>query len=441
MDTESISLVIGLILVLIVASGFFSMAEIAVVSARKARLEMRAEEGKKEVRAALTAVSQPDRLLPALQVGITLSGICIGALGGTVLADWLSVYLKTIPYLAPYSYSLSLALVVTVLAFILMIFGEMAPKQIALTRPESVVMMVTSPLSVFAGLLSPIVALLSKITGLVLRFLPVNTASEPAVTEEEVYLLLEHGAQEGTFDKAEQDMVQRIFRLDDIRASALMTPRTQVDWLDSEEGLEAHLDIVRESVHSRFPVGRESLDDVVGIVYARDILTETLAGRKFVLAEHLHTPLFVPRSMSGLEILESFKKSGTHIALVIDEYGGMLGLITLNDILEKIVGVMPLAEDAAAPPVVQRADGSWLVDGMLPVEELKSLLAVEELPAENRENYQTLGGFVTSYLEHIPAASEHFVWKNWRFEIMDMDRARVDKVLVSTVETAATAEN
>jgi putative hemolysin len=313
-----------------------------------------------------------------------------------------------------------------------MVFA-LAARRVAVGNAESILIRLTWVVKLLGFVFTPLTSLANALAVTVFRMIDAQKTEAADEIEEEVSLLLEQGAQDGLFERAEQDMVERIFTLDDVRASTLMTPRTQIVWLDLEETPDTHLETVRQSGHSRFPVARGSLDDVAGVVFAKDLLTQTLYGQGLEVEKHIRIPVFVPKSMSGLRILELFKKAGTHIALVIDEYGGVLGLITINDILEHIVGDMPLADEPEEAMVVQREDGSWLIDGMLPVEDLKALLAVEELPAEDRESYQTAGGFVTSYLERIPAVSEFFVWNDWRFEVLDMDRSRIDKILVSQV--------
>lgn len=420
---------------LIIVNGLLSLTETAIITARKAKLEIKADEGDRRAKAALELISRPEKMLLALKVGFLSIVVITGILVCTQFAPSIE---RTFP--AYFSRRISLCLTALLAVTGLAAVCSLAAK-IAAFNPEGIISRAVGPLRMFAQVLRPLVWLSDLLALFFVRFFEIRRPTEPDVIEEEVCLLLEQGAQDGIFEKAEQDMVERIFTLDDMRASSLMTPRTQIVWLDLEDDAETHWQVVRDSSRSRFPVGQGSLDDVAGVVYVRDLLAQSIAGQPLAIDHHIRTPVFVPKSMSALRILELFKQSGTHIALVIDEYGGVLGLITLNDILEHIVGDMPLAGEPAEESIVKREDGSWLVDGMAPVEELKELLAVEELPDEERGSYQTAGGFVISYLEGIPAVSEHFVWQDWRFEVLDMDRSRVDKILVSRILPQAPVYN
>ncbi len=287
-----------------------------------------------------------------------------------------------------------------------------------------------APMLLLSRLTSPLVRLLSISSNLVLRLLGAKPSDEPPVTEEEIKVMIEQGTQAGVFAEAEQDMVQAVFRLADRRVGTLMTPRTDVVWLDLDDTLEENQRKLFGSAHSRFPVAEGSLDHVVGVVLAKDLLSSCITGRTLDLREVLLSPMFVPESMPALHVLEQFRKSRIHTALVIDEYGGFQGLVTLFDILESIVGEIPDAGDTRDLEVTQREDGTWLVDGMLPVDELKEIFHLSTLPGEERGYYQTVGGFVMTSLGRIPVASDHFVWAGLRFEVVDMDGLRVDKILI-----------
>lgn len=400
-----------------------AVAQQAITAARKSKLDKLVEEGDKRSQSALWIVDHQATYLLAIRLGLLsvclLTGLLIFAYQTASSPDGESLW------------RLFLMLLVALTGF--SVVFALAARRVAVGNAESILIRLAWIVKLLGFLFVPLTSLANALAVTVFRMIDAQKTEAADEIEEEVSLLLEQGAQDGLFERAEQDMVERIFTLDDVRASTLMTPRTQIVWLDLEETPDIHLETVRQSGHSRFPVARGSLDDVAGVVFAKDLLTQTLYGQGLEVEKHIRIPVFVPKSMSGLRILELFKKAGTHIALVIDEYGGVLGLITINDILEHIVGDMPLADEPEEAMVVQREDGSWLIDGMLPVEDLKALLAVEELPAEDRESYQTAGGFVTSYLERIPAVSEFFVWNDWRFEVLDMDRSRIDKILVSQV--------
>lgn len=427
----SVMLEVSVVVLLILLNGIFAMSEIAVVSARKTRLRQWAEEGNAKARAALELANNPNQFLATIQIGITLVGILAGAFGGATIAKELTVILNDISWLAPYSHPLSLALVVGVIAYLSLIVGELVPKRLALNNPERLAMAIAAPMQVLSRVAYPAVHLLGLSTELLLRALGMRPSTEPLVTEEEIRALIEQGTQAGMFEEAEQEMVERVFRLGDRRVSAVMTPRTEIVWLDREaSGLEIRRTIT-ESAHSRFLVADGSLDNVLGVVHAKDLLAHILGEQVVNLEATLQQPLYVPESMRALKVLELFKQSGTHIALVIDEYGGIQGLVTPNDILEAIVGDLPEAGEQVEPLAVQREDGSWLLDGMLPVDEFKDLFDLGELPGEDQGIYQTLAGFVVMQLGRIPAATDYFVWEGLKIEVVDMDGNRVDKVLVT----------
>lgn len=434
MDTDSVILEILFIVVLIIANGLFALSEIAIVSAKKVRLEKRAEAGSRGAKAALDLANSPTQMLSTVQVGITLIGIVTGAFGGATLSKALAVYLQAVPWLAGYSEVVSMFVVVAAITYLSLIVGELVPKKIALTNPEAIASFIAIPMRFFATVSAPIVWLLSKSTECILTLLQVKDSSEPPVTEDEIKVLMEQGEEHGVFERAEMDMVERIFQLNDMRVSSLMTPRTQVDWLDMEDSAEENYRVLRESGHSRFPVARGSMDDIVGVIYTKDLVAKGAMCQTMELEESIRNPLYVPKSMKVVQVLEMFKQSGMDVAFVIDEYGGFLGLLTTKDILEQVVGELPSIHEEYDPDIVVREDGSWLMDGMVPIEELKSLLELEELPGEDRDHFETLGGFVTSYLGSIPSVAAAFEWQGLRFEVVDMDRIRVDKVLVSRVQ-------
>jgi putative hemolysin len=333
--------------------------------------------------------------------------------------------------LAPYSDAISVGVVVIVITYFTLVLGELVPKRLALNNPEKIASAVAGPMRVTALLATPFVRLLSASTDLVLRLTGIKASDEPPVTEEEIRVMLDQGTQAGVFAEAEQDMVEAVFRLGDRRVSKLMTPRPEVVWLDSEEAGEITQAKILKSVYSRFPVAQGSLDHVLGIVQSKDLLDNLLAGKPLDLMGSIYKPLFVPESMPALKVLEQLRKSPVHMALVIDEFGGFQGLVTLFDILESIVGEIPDSGEPSNLEVIRREDGSWLVDGMLPIDEFKEIFRLGELPDEARGYFQTVGGFIMSYLGHIPAASDHFEWSGLRIEVMDMDGMRVDKVLIA----------
>jgi putative hemolysin len=427
---SSITFEILIILVLILANGVFSMSEMAIVSARKVRLQQLANQGDVKAKAALKLAESPNHFLSTVQVGISLIGILTGAFGGATIASRLAIYVKLVPLLAPYSEPISFGIVVLIITYLSLIVGELVPKRLALNNPERIASTVAIPMRALSAIASPMVYLLSASTDLILRMLGITASTEPQVTEEEIKILIEQGTEAGTFEEAEQDMVERVFRLGDRPVSYLMTPRPDIVWLDLDDSAEENRQKMVDSAYSRYPVCQGGLDNVLGVIPVTDLLARSFRGEALDLTIGLRQPVFVPESTRGLKVLELFKQTITHIALVVDEYGVIQGLVTLNDIMSEIVGDVPSTDGQDQPQAVQREDGSWLLDGMLPVEEFLELFGMEEWESEERGSYQTLGGFVITHLGRIPAATDHFEWQSMRFEVMDMDGNRVDKVLV-----------
>jgi len=428
-----------LVLVLLIANGVFSGSEIAVVSSRKVRLEQLADRGNRKARKALKLANSPNDFLSTVQVGITLIGILSGALGGATIAQRLKPYFDQVPALRGSSELLSLALVVTVITYLSLVIGELVPKRIALSNPEAIACQVAGPMRFLSRVTAPLVHILSGSTDGMLRLLGVKASEEPEITEEEIKALIRQGTESGMFEEAEHEMVQRVFRLGDRPIRSMMTPRTEIAWLDLEEPLEASLKEVLESTHSRFPVARGNLDNCVGTIRIRTLLTAVVESEPVDLESMMQPPLFVGESMRALTVLEQFRETGVHIALVTDEFGGIEGLLTLNDLMEAIVGDLPSAEDQEEPLVVEREDGSWLLDGSLDIGDFKTLVDRDELPDEVSGGYHTIGGFVMHHLGRIPMAGEHFRWDGLSFEVMDMDGKRVDKILVAEVASATSA--
>ncbi|HML90518.1 MAG TPA: hemolysin family protein [Methylomusa anaerophila] len=422
---------IAIIFVLIIANGIFAMTEIAIVSSRKARLERKAAEGGAGAKAALELANDPTQLLSTVQVGISVIGVVTGAYGGATIAQELAVYLKPLPFIGAHSNAVSMVGVIALITYVSLIIGELVPKKIALNNPEPIAAIVAIPMRFFAKVFLPLVRLLSVSTNFVLKALRVKEPMEPGVTEEEIKIMIAEGTAVGTFEETEKDMVDRVFRLADMRVSALMTPKTQIDWIDLEDDDEYNWGIITESNHSRLPVARESLDDIVGFVYARDVLSSR--GNTLLIEDNTQEPLFIPRSLRVFKLLEQFQQTGTHIAFVMDEFGGMIGLVTLHDILEQLIGELP-QEVEDTPEIVQRDENSWLLDGLLSIDEFRVLFDIGEMPGQDKEHYQTLGGFITSCLGSMPKTGDTFEWAGLKFEIVDMDGMRIDKAIVTKLE-------
>ena len=418
------------ILLLILANGVFAMSEMAVVSARRVRLRQRAKGGDKRARAALELTKSPGRFLSTVQIGISLVAALTGALGGATVAGNLAARLDQIAFLAPYSETISVTIVVLIITYLSLVIGELLPKQIALSNAERIASLVAPPLTLLAKLASPIVYLLNVSTKILMRILRVKPSSDPPVTEDEVRVMIAQGTQVGIFEPIEEEMVGQVFRLSDQRAFALITPRSEIAWLDLDDSPEDIRQKIVASGYSRFPVGRGSLDEIRGLVQARDLLAQSMAGEPIDLEAVLRPALFVPESIPVFEVLDRFKQTQSQVALVVDEYGILQGMVTLDDILEAIVGDIPDPGEVIDLEIVEREDGSWLLDGMVPLDEFIEMFQIKT-PLDRREcNCQTLGGFVMMVLGRIPSAGDCFEWDKLRFEVVDMDGLRVDKVLV-----------
>ena len=419
---------------LFILNGLFAMSEIAILSARKIRLQQALDEGVAGAKAAFELANEPSRLLSTIQVGITLIGIMSGALGEAALTGRLEGYLQRFPELAPYREGLALALVVIGITYFSLIIGELVPKRLALLKPERIAMIMARPMGWLSMLAYPLVQVLSWSTDLVLLVLRAKKSDEPLVTEKEIKLMIDQGTEAGVFHKSEKEMVSNVMRLDTLKVGAIMTPRMDMYYLDAASPIEETRKRLIDSPHSIIPVCRNGLDTVLGVIESKDLLRRALAGEELKLTSAIRPANYIPKSLSPIQLLEEFKRTKIALALVVDEYGEIAGLATLKDVLEAIVGDIP-SEEAAdeEPEALAREDGSWLIDGTLTIEKFKQLLDVEALPDEASGNFHTIGGFVMLQLGHVPRAADHFVWGGLRFEVMDMDRNRVDKILVSSL--------
>lgn len=416
-----------IVLAIILVNAVFVLSEMSVASSRKVRLQERVNDGDKRAATALKLIEHPNLFLATVQIGITLVGVFLGAVGGARLSGPLSGLLLGVPALAPYADTLALTTVVIAITFVSIVLGELVPKRIALHNPERLASLLAGPMLLVSTLFKPFVWLLGRITDLILKLMGVEPGNEPPVTEEEIQLLIDQGTQAGVFEEAEHDMVEGVFSLADQRVYSLMTPRPDVVWLDIGDSIEEIREKLAQSNFSRFPVRQGSLDAIVGIVKARDLLVQSLNNEPIVLKNLLRPAFFVPETMFASRALELFKEKGTDMLLVIDEFGALQGLLTINDILEEIVGEMEIEE----PQATQRPDGSWLLDGMLEVDEFKEIFDLPLLPHE--DEYETLSGFVMMSLGRVPQPTDRFEWHGLKFEVMDMDGRRVDKVLVTTL--------
>jgi putative hemolysin len=421
------------IAILLLLNGVLAMAETALLSVRKTRLQNQFNKGDARAGIVLNLTENPNQFLSVIQIGITSIDLLIGALTGATLGVWIDMELERFPVLAEYSEVISILIGVLPVTYLSLVLGELVPKRLALRDPEGVSSAVAGSMLFFSKIFSPIVKLLSFSTEAILKLMGVKENLEPPVTEEEIHLLIDQGTQAGVFQEAEQDMVEGIFSLGDSRVYSLMTPRTELVWLDITDTIEVIRQKIAECPFSRFPVRQDSLETILGIVKSRDLLVESLSGKEIDLKALLKPAFFIPETMFASRALELFKEKNTELLLVVDEFGGLQGLLTINDILEEIVGAMEFEE----PQATQRQDGSWLLDGMLEVDEFKELFNFNSLPHE--DEYETLSGFMMTSLGRVPQSADNFEWSGYRFEVMDMDGRRVDKVLVTTLPKAQAA--
>lgn len=428
-----------LIGILILINGLFSMTEIAVVSARRVRLSNAADGGNKGAATALELQQNPDRFLSAVQIGITLVGILSGAFGGALLSTEVAGLIATVPALEPYAGSIAFGLVIVVITYFSLVVGELVPKNVALSMPEKIATIFSRPMKFISKLTAPVVWILSGSTRFLLKLLRVGQSTESGITEDEIKAHIAHGTELGVLEEVEQELIESVIRLNDQRVTAAMTPRTKIEWIDLEDESASVRAEISEAKYSRMPVCRGSLDDVAGIVKAKDLLAQLLTDGDLNIEAVLKQPIFVPETSTVLELLETFKQAGSTMALVIDEFGSVIGLVTLNDILEEIVGDLP-AGGVVDRSVVVRDDGTMLIDGQLSVIEMLDVLEIGPLPDDERDAYQTTAGFVLARLERVPVEGDRFEWHGFSFEVIDMDGRRVDKVLVTRLPAAAVAE-
>jgi putative hemolysin len=425
----------GALLLLVVLNGLLAMSEIAVVSVRRLRLKQHAEAGNTRARAALALLNHPGDFLSTVQVGITLVGILAGAFSSATLAESIEPFFAGVPAFTRYAEALSVGIVVVGVTYVSLILGELVPKQIALRNPESIAMAVAPAMQWLSRRMAVVVKFLSFSTRAALRLLGVRPMAEPAVMDEDVKLLIQQGRLGGSFEAIEADVVTRLFRLSDQRISALMTPRMDIVWIDLDNDAKSIQAKMVESRHTVFPAARGSLDNFAGLVEAKNLLQQTFSGQRFDPAALLVGGVLLPESASAFEALEKLRAAHLKMAMVLDEYGGIEGLVTPYDILEALVGDFPDPEALVELESIQREDGSWLLDGRISVGEFTSLLDIRELPSGAERHFKTLGGFVMAALGRVPVAGNHFNWRGWRFEVVDMDRNRIDKVLAAPMKS------
>lgn len=422
---------IVIILILIVINGVFALAEIAIVSSRKSRLQARAQKGDTKAKDALELANNPNRLLSTVQIGITLIGILAGAFGGATIAERLAIHFKQVPLFADNSEGISLFVVVLVITILSLIIGELVPKRLALHNPEFFARLLAPAMKIFSVIARPIVAFLSALTDFILRLFRLKPVDEPIVTDDEIKMLFREGARVGVFEEEEKDIVERTLRVGDKKVASIMVPRNEIIWLNSNASESTIRKKIQEAQVSHFPVAKGSLDTVIGIARTEELLTNFLEFSKSNLDTSIRKALFVPESTPVLKVLEQFKKENTHIALVVDEYGSIQGLVSLSEILEEIIGTLPTTGEKEEPEILKRKDGSYFVSGLTPIEIFKDYFHLKRLPGGKAGDFQTVGGFIVNGLGKIPTSSDTIVINDLKFEIADMDGNRVDKVVVT----------
>ena len=437
---SDIGIEILIVVILIILNGLFSMTELAIINARKGLLEEKAEAGNRGARMAIKLAEDPNEMFSTIQIGITLISIVTGLYSGATFSDPMATYIKEhILWLADYADTVSPIFIVSLTTYLSLVIGELVPKRLAYNSPESIAIMMAIPMKYFATITKPFVALLSMSTTMLLKVLGVKHKEEAPVTESEINKMLVQGVELGAYEEEEPVLVENIFRLADLDASDIMTPRTQLTWIDINASDEEILETIMECNEHRIPVGDDSLDELKGLVSSVDVLAQQMKEShrpmKDILAYCMRKPVLVPESLSLMKVLSTFREEGTHEAIVLDEYGGMSGMITFHDIMEEIVGLMPSGEEEKKEEenrIVQREDGTYLVDGLISIEELKEYFEVDELlPGEEEDLYKTLGGFVTYLIGRIPKEANRCHYGPLQFEVMDMDNTRVDKVMVT----------
>jgi len=416
------------ILFLILANGAFAMAEIAIVSSRKSKLKIMADSGNSKAQRALELAQEPGSFLSTIQISITLIGIIAGVYSGATIAKDLQYVFDAYSFLKPYSHTLSLAIVIVGVAYFSLIIGELVPKRIALHNPERLATVLAMPVYYISRLAYPFVRILDASSGFIIKLFGLKSPISD-VSEEEIKALLEEGTDAGIFHKMEQDICHRAFRMDDLSVHDIMTFRPDIVWLDYTATFQEQLEKIRESHHTLFPVCMGGLDEVVGILHVKDLLLLHPEMERADIKPLLHKPFLIPETVSLIQIIERFKSSPINVALIVDEYGVIQGLVTVNDVIEALVGDIPSFRESEEQEIVKREDGSWLVDGTVSIEKFKENFNIIDMPGDKEEEYHTLGGFIMTYLGRVPVTGDHFKWDEYRFEVVDMDGNRVDKVL------------
>jgi putative hemolysin len=419
-----------IILFLVLLNGIFSMSEIALVSSRKSRLEAAARNGDTSAKAALKLANSPTRFLSTVQIGITLIGLLTGMYSGDNLTAQLEQFISGFPALSSYADTLAVGTVLVGITYLSLVLGELVPKRLGMANPEAISKFMATPMNLLSKITAPFIWLLGFSSDLIIRLLNIKQ-SENAVTEEEIKSLIQEGTTGGVFEEIEQEIVHNVFQLGDRRVTSLMTNRQEIVWLDIEDSIEINKNKIFDSRHSIYPVCRDTVDDVVGLIYVKDLIATNVEDQLANLAAIVREPVYLPESNRAYQALEKFKEQKVYYGIIVDEYGGMLGVVTLHDIMDALVGDIS-EENEEDSEIVRREDGSFLIDAQIPFDDFIQYFEINMQEADRKEltGFNTLGGFALHILEDIPKTGEKFKWKYFDFEVIDMDRSRIDKLLV-----------
>ncbi len=421
----------ALVIILILINSIFAMYEIAMVSSRKVRLVQKIENEDPGASQALKLINHPNQFLSTVQIVITLIDTLSGAIGGAILSVPVANLLRRISWLSPYADLAALVIVVLIITYLSIVIGELIPKRIAVANPEEVASRFSKMMYALSILFTPLIKFLSASTNLGLKLLGINAESAPAITTEEIKSYIEEGRDTGVIEQAEQDLFSGVFRFGDRRVEALMTSRLEMLWIDINAPIEITWQQILNSAHSRIPIAEGDLDHILGYIQTRELLGHSPYDPGFDLKKFIKDPIFVSENTAALKALDAIQNSGVHLAMVIDEFGGIIGMITDYDILEAIVGEIPEDSMDTDSQVYQHEDGSWLFDGLIVIDELKEILHLPDMPGEDRSTYHTLSGFIMNQLGRIPKVGAKFAFAGYLFEVIDMDGRRVDRVLVT----------
>jgi putative hemolysin len=415
----------------VLLNGVFSMSEIALVSSRKSRLEAFHRNGNKKAKAALDLANSPNRFLSTVQIGITLIGILTGVYSGDKLTSDLEAYLMAVPLLLPYSHPLAVGLVVLLITYLSLVLGELVPKRIGMANPELIAINLARPMNVLSRITMPFIALLSFSSDLIIKVLRIKPG-ESSVTEEEIKSLIQEGTSGGVFEEIEQEIVHNVFQLGDRRVTSLMTNRQEIVWLDVNDSVEVNKAKVYETKHAIYPLCRDTVDNVLGLIYIKDLIGDAIEVQLANLMAIRREPIYLPETNRAYQALEIFKEEKSYFGIIVDEYGGVLGVITMYDIMDILVGDISEADEFESE-ITKRDDHSYLIDAQLPFDDFLHYfdLTLPETERKDLVGFNTLGGFVLHVLEDIPTTGEKFSWKQFEIEVVDMDKSRIDKLLIT----------